>query len=1009
MNSHYHNFNMTDVNDQCLQTLAFPYMQRRSDITANAPATCKWIYEHPDYRDWVRSGGLLWIRGRPGSGKSTLMDSILSTTQEGSIESTLVASFFFHRRGDPLQHSILGLFRSLLHQILSHDSKLLSDFVQITQFEKRPTQHGAQGLKWDWTESELRDQLAGFVPRFIKEKKLCLHIDALDEAGEDTATDLLNYLRKLCPSASARFHVCVSCRPWPNIFSKRHWDFRITVEDENASDIEKFLNSELKPYMSSTDDSDWIEVNQQVATRALGVFQWVVLVTRKVISRRDHENFGKNFILDIIKETPKELSDVYQSMFDHLQDPSKQQDRMWALRILRWLTFAARPLSLAELRYAVAFDEDEEDKHFRTIRDCEASAHWCADDETMEKRVLRLSSGLARTVVIDETASERLLIDSLIQKYLGRGSLDDAGPRQPEFDVLNDGNHRSNDLSRVTLQFDHESVQDYMTTRGISFLETFSRAGSDLGLLGRAHYRLMMSCLRYIQAFDEETLRPFSKLPFTRYATRYCKDHMKAAENHGASLRNVMGFTKWPSYMVWNLLDSTKTSRDFDRSGRPTTLQHYACEHGLYSLMEAISRFCKGKGRLYAHSDMPRWMQRRWRPNFGCDNINVADGAGRTPLSIAAKRGDQKMVKLLLDTRKVAVDFDFKNLGSNSALLDAVESGSEATVKLLLETGQFRVDQRSEALSSAATHGHESVVKLLLGTRNVKMFKDSLASAARRGHWGAVKLLFNADETGYQPSLAFEAAKQHQNTLLQLFLDKSGPRLGNPLAGAAAGGNVEIVRMLIDRGATVNDETGYSGPTALQESAANGHFEVVKLLLAANADVNAAPCGFYGSTALQAAVEGGHLEVLNLLLTAGANINGVSWSIRGGRNTTALQFAVLHGHHTIVNTLVGKGADINTKDRLSRIALHHAARLGNPLITQALVLAGSHLSARDRQGLTPLQAAQRELQKSKDRLMHYKSGQVASETMLRDWEHRFRRLTEVIEILTREAPTSAAP
>lgn len=944
------------------------------------------------------------------------MDSILSTTQEGSIESTLVASFFFHRRGDPLQHSILGLFRSLLHQILSHDSKLLSDFVQITQFEKRPTQHGAQGLKWDWTESELRDQLAGFVPRFIKEKKLCLHIDALDEAGEDTATNLLNYLRKLCPSASARFHVCVSCRPWPNIVSKRHWDFRITVEDENASDIEKFLNSELKPYMSATDDSDWIEVNQQVATRALGVFQWVVLVTRKVISRRDHENFGKDFILDIIKETPEELSDVYQSMFDHLQDPSKQEDRMWALRILRWLTFAARPLSLAELRYAVAFDEDEEDKHFRTIRDCEASAHWCADDETMKKRVLRLSSGLARTVVIDETASKRLLIDSFIEKYLGRGSVDDAGPRQTEVDVLNDVNHRSNDRSRVRLQFDHESVQDYMTTRGISFLETLSRAGSDLGLLGRAHYRLMMSCLRYTQAFDEETLRPFWKLPFTRYATFYCKDHMKAAENHGASLRNVVGFTKWPSYKVWDVLDRTKFGRDFNYSLRPATLQHYACEHGIYSLMDAIAPFCKGKSRRYAHSDMPRWMnhlpkwmQRRWRPDFGCDNINAVDQMSRTPLSIAARRGDQKMVKLLLDTRKVAVDFDYINLKSKSALLDAVESGSEATVKLLLETGQFRVNQRSKALSSAARHGQESAVKLLMGTRNVKITKDSLASAARYGHWGVVRLLFNADETGYQPSLAFEAARQHQKTLLRLFLDKSGPRLGNPLAGAAAGGNIEIVRMLIERGATVNDETGYSGPTALQESAARGHFEVVKLLLAANADVNAVPSAERGRTALQAAAEGGHLEVLNLLLTTGANVNGVGWNFTVDRNTTVLQSAVVNAHHKIVDTLVGKGADLNGKDNASRTALHYAVMIGHPVITKALVLAGSDLNARDEKGLTPLQAAQRGLQRSKDRLMDYELGQVAFRTLLRDWEQDFHVRTEVVEILTRGTSTSAAP
>ena len=86
-----------------------------------------------------------------------------------------------------------------------------------------------------------------------------------------------------------------------------------------------------------------------------------------------------------------------------------------------------------------------------------------------------------------------------------------------------------------------------------------------------------------------------------------------------------------------------------------------------------------------------------------------------SPLLRAVKRGDENLVKLLLETDKV--DVDSKDNNGRTPLSWAVQSESEAVVKLLLETGKVDVDSKDNdgqtPLSWAARSGNEAVVKLL--------------------------------------------------------------------------------------------------------------------------------------------------------------------------------------------------------------------------------------------------------------------------------------------------------
>jgi hypothetical protein len=77
-------------------------------------------------------------------------------------------------------------------------------------------------------------------------------------------------------------------------------------------------------------------------------------------------------------------------------------------------------------------------------------------------------------------------------------------------------------------------------------------------------------------------------------------------------------------------------------------------------------------------------------------------------------------------------------------------------------------------------------------------------------------------------------------------------------------GDLAATTALLDQGADVNARFRY-GTTALFKAAERGHVEIVKLLLARGADASVKDT-FYGATAMSWALDGNHLEVVDVLL-----------------------------------------------------------------------------------------------------------------------------------------------
>lgn len=185
------------------------------------------------------------------------------------------------------------------------------------------------------------------------------------------------------------------------------------------------------------------------------------------------------------------------------------------------------------------------------------------------------------------------------------------------------------------------------------------------------------------------------------------------------------------------------------------------------------------------------------------------------------------------------------------------------------------------------------------------------------------------DGQHWQESCArvFEAIREGNVQKVLSFLSQGisincrGPYLYTPLLTAAKFNQLEIARLLCEKGADVNaaseiDEfKGEGGYTPLVWASRNCNVDMAELLISKGATVNLAGPG--EDTPLMAAASKGCLPLVQRLLEKGASIDQKRSDDRG----TALYDSIVWGHLDVAEYLIENNADIKMTDQTGKSLL----------------------------------------------------------------------------------------
>lgn len=145
-----------------------------------------------------------------------------------------------------------------------------------------------------------------------------------------------------------------------------------------------------------------------------------------------------------------------------------------------------------------------------------------------------------------------------------------------------------------------------------------------------------------------------------------------------------------------------------------------------------------------------------------------------------------------------------------------------------------------------------------------------------------------------------------------------GISLSEALVEASERGFLEIIKILIEAGANVNQET--IDGTPLGQASFEGHFKIVEELLEAKANPNLLSSDREYQTPLIFAAQEGHFEIVKKLVEAGANVNEIR-----GYGQFALHSAACCGYQEIFDYLYPLTDENLREEALNELSagLHH--------------------------------------------------------------------------------------
>ncbi|KAL7917441.1 ankyrin repeat-containing domain protein [Trichoderma austrokoningii] len=319
-----------DLDKKCLQDLFItdPDMDRAKLITSKG--------DIKEFVDWIASdGGLLWISGGPGLGKTML--SIYLTEYLSSYFRPLeddkyhYATFFFCDAKDNTRNSSVAIQKG---DLIEHIRPIYE--VQNKQIFQQSSFETVWNMFLKMTNA-------------IRDSPVTCILDGLDECEQESLQDLLNKLKKIT-STSPRLKVMVLSREYPTWLSASLSQFsRIRLDPDAKSEVSDGLDLYISARVAELSKSNNYpakltdHVKKTLKDKSAGTYLWISFVVK------DLQKVQVSEVEEILDQLPEGLHPLYERILEQID----LVHRGLALDILRWCTFAVRPLTLTELASAL--------------------------------------------------------------------------------------------------------------------------------------------------------------------------------------------------------------------------------------------------------------------------------------------------------------------------------------------------------------------------------------------------------------------------------------------------------------------------------------------------------------------------------------------------------------------------------------------------------------------------------------------------------------------------------
>jgi ankyrin repeat protein len=325
--------------------------------------------------------------------------------------------------------------------------------------------------------------------------------------------------------------------------------------------------------------------------------------------------------------------------------------------------------------------------------------------------------------------------------------------------------------------------------------------------------------------------------------------------------------------------------------------------------------------------------------------VNLKNRNGDTPLHYASSYNQTETIKYLINN---GADINLMNKDAMNPLFIAIDKENLHIVELLIAKGAD-INIVNKNGDTPLLYAYEKFNK---GKKDGIFWeegkKDIVECLISNGAEVNVQ-----DKLGRTP-LSYECASalKCNKSLVEQFIKKGADVNGdtknraNPLLNACKSNHsVEIVKLLVEKGANVNVSDPHSGDfTPLYYAVYYRKVELVRLLISKGADVNAKFAG--NRTAIFESLEVENCEIFKILLASGADIN-----IKDNTRGSLLSWAFTE---EIATSLIEKGLVVNDKNSFGDTPLHFAAGGDNAKVVEVLIENGADPNAVNNNGETPL-------------------------------------------------------